>query len=46
MILNTKRIYETPYVDIVELACVEPFLAASVAGDLPSVSEDELEFEF
>ena len=46
MIMNTKRIYETPYVDIVELACVEPFLAASAAGDLPSVSEDELDFEF
>ena len=46
MIMNTKRIYETPYVDIVELACVEPFLAASVAGDLPSVSEEVLDFEF
>ena len=46
MILNTKRIYETPDVEVVELACMEPFLAASVAGDLPSVSEDELDFEF
>ena len=46
MIMNTKRIYETPEVDIVELACMEPFLAASAAGDLPSVSEDELDFEF
>ena len=46
MILNTKRIYETPDVDIVELACMEPFLAASVGADLPGVSEDELEFEF
>ena len=46
MILNTKRIYETPDVDIVELACMEPFLAASAAADLPGVSEDELDFEF
>ena len=46
MILNTKRIYETPDVDIVELACVEPFLAASAGANLPGVTEDELEFEF
>ena len=46
MILNTKRIYETPDVEVVELACMEPFLAASVPGDLPSVTEDELDFEF
>ena len=46
MILNTKRIYETPDVDIVELACMEPFLAASADADLPGVSEDELDFEF
>lgn len=46
MILNTKRIYETPDVEVVELACMEPFLAASVAGDLPSVSEEVLDFEF
>ena len=44
--MNTKRIYETPDVEVVELACVEPFLAASVAGDLPSVSEEVLGFEF
>ena len=46
MILNTKRIYETPDVDIVELACTEPFLAASAGANLPGVSEDELDFEF
>ena len=46
MIMNTKRIYETPEVDIVELACMEPFLAASAGAYLPDVSEDELEFEF
>ena len=46
MILNTKRIYETPDVDIVELACGEPFLAASAGANLPGVTEDELEFEF
>ena len=46
MILNTKRIYETPDVEVVELACMEPFLAASVAGDLPGVSEEVLNFEF
>ena len=46
MILNTKRIYETPEVDIVELACMEPFLAASAGANLPNVTEDELDFEF
>ena len=46
MILNTKRIYETPDVGILELTCMEPFLAASAAADLPGVSEDELDFEF
>ena len=46
MILNTKRIYETPDVDIVELACMEPFLAASAGANLPKVTEDELDFEF
>ena len=46
MIVNTKRIYETPDVDIVELACMEPFLAASAGADLPGVAEDELDFEF
>ena len=46
MILNTKRIYETPDVEIVELACMEPFLAASAGANLPNVTEDELDFEF
>ena len=46
MILNTKRIYETPDVEVVELACMEPFLAASAGADLPGVSEDELDFEY
>ena len=46
MMLNTKRIYETPDVDIVELECMEPILAASAGADLPSVSEDVLDFEF
>ena len=46
MTLNTKRIYETPDVEIVELACMEPFLAASAGANLPGVTEDELDFEF
>lgn len=46
MIVNTKRIYETPDVDIVEMACMEPILAASAGADLPSVSEEVLDFEF
>ena len=46
MIMNTKRIYETPEVDIVELACMEPFLAASAGAGLPGVAEEELDFEF
>ena len=46
MILNTKRIYETPDVDIVELAFMEPFLAASAGSQLPYVSEEEFDFEF
>ena len=46
MILNAKRIYETPDVDILELTCMEPFLAASLGADLPGVTEEELDFEF
>ena len=46
MIMNTKRIYETPDVEIVELACMEPFLAASAGANLHDVSEDELDFVF
>ena len=46
MILNTKRIYETPDVDIVELAFMEPVLAASAGAELQDVSEEELDFEF
>ena len=46
MIMNTKRIYETPDVDIVELACMEPFLAASAGAGLPGVAEEDLDFEF
>ena len=46
MILNIKRIYETPDVDIVELACMEPFLAASAGAELPDVLEEKLDFEF
>ena len=46
MITNKKRIYETPDVEIVELACVEPFLAASAGATLPGVTEEELDFEF
>lgn len=46
MILNTKRIYETPDVDIVELASAEAFLATSAGADLPGVAEEVLDFEF
>lgn len=46
MILNTKRIYETPDVGILELTCMEPFLAASAGADLPGVAEEVLDFEF
>ena len=46
MILNTKRIYETPDVDIVELASAESFLATSTGATLQDVEEIVMDFEF
>lgn len=49
MILNTKRIYETPAVDIVELANAEAFLATSTrtgATFLDDVEETVMDFKF
>ena len=46
MILNTKRIYETPAVDIVELANAEAFLATSTGATLLNVEETVMDDEF
>lgn len=46
MILNTKRIYETPDVEVVELACMEPFLVTSTGAILQDVEEIVMDFEF
>lgn len=40
MILNTKRIYETPDVDIVEMTSPEAFLATSTGATLLDVEEE------
>ena len=48
MILNTKRIYETPAVDIVELANAEAFLATSTStgATFLDVEETVMDFKF
>ena len=46
MTLNTKRIYETPAVDIVELANAEAFLATSTGATLLDVEETVMVYEF
>lgn len=48
MILNTKRIYETPAVDIVELANAEAFLATSTrtGATFLDVEETVMDFKF
>ena len=46
MILNTKRIYETPAVDIVELANAEAFLATSTGATLLDVDETVMDSKF
>ena len=46
MILNTKRIYETPAVDIVELANAEAFLATSTGATLLDVEETVMDLKF
>ena len=44
--MNTKRIYETPDVCIVELAGAEAFLATSTGATLQDVEEIVMDFEF
>ena len=46
MTLNTKRIYETPDVDIVEMTSPEGFLATSTGATFLDVDETVMDFKF
>lgn len=46
MILNTKRIYETPDVDIVEMTSPEAFLATSTGATFLDDVEEEVIMDY